>query len=284
MFQRYCGKNLYGALLRCPDGYYRDAGGANQGGTLNYSDMHKSTPNPSVSGQPGLGHYRGIVDLLGSPALGAKTLLWLVDGLYGGYYWDSKPTTWNMAPFNGRWPSSLFASLDPVAIDSVCYDFLLNEWPAVVNNGGGSTNALQGGAEDYLHEAALANSPPSLTFYDPGKTGSRLTSLGVHEHWNNPIDKQYSRNLGTGLGIELLALTASRPAPVVAIVGTGSQVVLSWQASLGGRLQFVTNLAGTNASEDWSNVSEPPTFIAGRNTVTNNLSGMRRFYRLNLAP
>ncbi len=28
----------------------------------------------------------------------------------------------------------------------------------------------------------------------------------MHEHWNNPIEKQYSRNLGTGDGIELVAL------------------------------------------------------------------------------
>ena len=30
--------------------------------------------------------------------------------------------------------------------------------------------------------------------------------LGVHEHWNNPVDKQYSRNLGTGNGIELVSI------------------------------------------------------------------------------
>ncbi|MBN2105488.1 hypothetical protein JW835_15725, partial [bacterium] len=34
--------------------------------------------------------------------------------------------------------------------------------------------------------------------------GTRLSSLGVHEHWNNAADKQYSRNLGTGEGIELI--------------------------------------------------------------------------------
>jgi hypothetical protein len=27
----------------------------------------------------------------------------------------------------------------------------------------------------------------------------------VHEHWNNPKDKQYSRNLGKKDGIELVA-------------------------------------------------------------------------------
>jgi flagellar hook assembly protein FlgD len=30
-----------------------------------------------------------------------------------------------------------------------------------------------------------------------------LTSLGVFEHWNNATDRLYSRNLGTGDGIEL---------------------------------------------------------------------------------
>ncbi|MEI2688265.1 MAG: sugar-binding protein [Anaerolineae bacterium] len=46
--------------------------------------------------------------------------------------------------------------------------------------------------------------PPSGTFYDPERDGTRLASQGVHEHWNNPTDKQYSRNLGTGNGIELV--------------------------------------------------------------------------------
>jgi len=33
-----------------------------------------------------------------------------------------------------------------------------------------------------------------------------LTSLDVHEHWNNPIDKQNTRNLKTGEGIELYTI------------------------------------------------------------------------------
>ena len=85
---------------------------------------------------------------------------------------------------------------------------------------------------------------------------------------------------GTGAGIELVALTASRPAPVVAIARTGNQVVLSWQASLGVKLQLATNLVATNTPGAWSDVSQPPTFVQGRNTVTNDISGLRRFYRL----
>ena len=35
-------------------------------------------------------------------------------------------------------------------------------------------------------------------------SGIHLKSLGTHEHWNNAIDKQYSRNLGLNTGIELV--------------------------------------------------------------------------------
>jgi len=52
---------------------------------------------------------------------------------------------------------------------------------------------------------ALADNPPSGTFYDPEHDGIPLASLGVHEHWNNAVEKKYSRNLGTGQGIELVA-------------------------------------------------------------------------------
>jgi len=275
-----CGKNWYGALLRLPNTWFRDANGTDRGGLLtNYVNLHYSTPRPKSFGYAGLGHYRAIVDLMGHPALGGKTLLYLVDGLFGGYCSESRPSKWNTAPFNGDWPSSLFVSQDPVAIDSVCYDFLLNEWPSIVNYGTpAAPDDLRGGAEDYLHEAAEANSPASGTFYDPGRTGVRLASLGVHEHWNSPTNKQYSRNLGTGQGIELVALTATRPDAVLAINSAGNQAVMSWQGSLPGyRLQSTTNLAATNP---WLDVTNSPVLVQGRNTVTNEISGWRRFYRL----
>ena len=101
------------------------------------------------------------------------------------------------APFNGQWPCSLLASQDPLAVDSVGLDLLSTEWPEFTG---------KGGVDDYLHEAALASDPPSRTFYDPDHATAtqRLPSLGVHEHWNNPQEKKYSRNLGTGKGIELV--------------------------------------------------------------------------------
>jgi hypothetical protein len=108
----------------------------------------------------------------------------------------------NLPPFAGDWPKSLFASQDPVAIDSVGFDFLHAEY---------DDHPRRPGVDDYLHEAALAAAPPSGAFYDPDHPAPvrRLGSLGVHEHWNNPVEKKYSRNLGTGNGIELVAVQPS---------------------------------------------------------------------------
>jgi hypothetical protein len=205
-----CAKNHYGSLIRTPSCYLRPdlPGRPGDGQSLAYYNMHYSLPNTSWS--PGIAQYRSLVDLMGHSELGSKTVLYLIDGLYGGYYWEARPYKWDTWPFNGDWPSSLLASQDPVAIDSVGYDFVNAEWPDVVRYGHSPSASydMVGGAEDYLHEAALADAPPSGTFYDPDHKGdvTSLASLGVHEHWNNAVDKQYSRNLGAGEGIELVLL------------------------------------------------------------------------------
>ena len=194
-------KNHYGSLIRNPVG-------GEWGDSYDYYNLHDNLPSsPGAYGLPGRGYYRPLVDLMGHRELGAKTLIYLVDVLYAGYYWEGTPYRWNSAPFDGDWPSSILASQDPVAIDSVGYDFLKMEWPDIVSGGTWGAGSLEGAAQDYLHEAAQADNPPSGTFYDPDHAGdvSRLASLGVHEHWNNPTDQQYSRNLGTGDGIELIA-------------------------------------------------------------------------------
>ena len=192
-----CAKNHYGSLRQ-----------PNAGG---YYDMHSDTP-VSV---PASGSYRNMVDLMGHRDVGGKTFLCLIDGLYTGKhatsYPNNLPRKWQMEPFNNDWCSSIFASQDQAAIDSVGFDFLIAEWPEP----GGPAHA---GTDDYLHEAALANNPPSGTFYDPENDGTRLSGLGVHEHWNNPADKQYSRNLGTGNGIELQQVSL---APDVDFSGDG---------------------------------------------------------------
>jgi hypothetical protein len=269
-----CGKNLYGALLRTPVGALRGVSHDD------YYNMHLSLPNAEWS--PGMGHYRALVDLMGHRELGGKTLLYLIDGLFAGYYWDSIPSKWTTAPFgdgnNGDWPSSLFASQDPVAIDSVAHDFLANEWPKVVSGGVGEPGSLQGGAEDYLHEAALADAPPSGAVYDPERDGVRLASLGVHEHWNNPTDKLYSRNLGRKEGIELVALHIDKQPPRLNVRRQGNGLLLSWpSAHTGYQLQSAEQLQVPGA---WTTVAEAPVVQQAQNVVSNELTGSRRFYRL----
>jgi hypothetical protein len=151
-----------------------------------------------------MGTYNSLVDLIGHKELGGKTVLYLIDGLYASKHNEYRldPTCkWESAPFNGHWTSSLFASQDGIAIDSVALDFLRSE-PTL-------STIVTGAVDNYLHEAAQANKPPSKTVYDPNKDGKPLASQGVHEHWNNATDKKYSRNLGTGTGIELVSVRAS---------------------------------------------------------------------------
>jgi uncharacterized protein (DUF362 family) len=188
-----CAKNHYGSLIRLPT----DSG---------YYDLHQSLAFLS----PQMGSYRALVDIMGHDHLGGKTVLYLIDGLYSGNHnQDTIPHKWPVAPFNGGWTSSIFVSQDPVGLESVLFDlFQLDtdsyQYPKIP------------GAHDYLIEAASADNPPSGTFYDPNHaTGvTKLPSLGVFERWNNPIDRKYSRNLGTGNGIELLFIDKNSSSPV----------------------------------------------------------------------
>jgi hypothetical protein len=146
--------------------------------------------------------YRVQVDLMGHKLLGGKELFYLLDGLWAGPEAVDSPNKWTSTPFNNDWTSSIFASQDPVAIESVAFDFLRTEYTASNSYG---TYPQMKGVDEYLHQAAdVANWPTGIT-YDPENDGTPLASLGVHEHWNNETNKQYSRNLGTGDGIELYA-------------------------------------------------------------------------------
>lgn len=151
------------------------------------------------------GMYRVQVDLMGHRLLGGNTVLFVVDGLYSAIegWSDAYPIKWQMAPFNNDFTNSILASLDPVALESVCFDLLRTEYhgPKVEFN-----RPNMAGVDDYLRQAADSTNWPTGLVYDPENDGTPISSLGVYEHWNNPIDMQYSRNLGTGEGIELVKL------------------------------------------------------------------------------
>ena len=167
------------------------------------------------------GMYRVLVEWMGHEKAGGNTMLFMVDGIWGGPEATMKPVRWQMYPFEDDWPNSIFASLDPVALESVGYDFLRTEFTLANHpdpwEGKTITFSQYNAIDDYLHQAAdpsnwpatiysESGTPAAFAGYDPEDDGSFLTSLGVHEHWDNEINMQYSRNLGTGEGIELVKI------------------------------------------------------------------------------
>lgn len=161
-----------------------------------YFEGRGFTPQPLhdyASRDRRMGSYNCLVDLIAHQHLGGKTVLYLTDFLYVAVSQNERVIKYES--FGDYWCASLFASQDPVAIDSVGLDFIRNEPRA---------DECRGYPENYLHEAALAEKPPSGTVYRPDGRRDPPVSLGVHEHWNNPRDRQYSRNLGKREGIELV--------------------------------------------------------------------------------
>jgi hypothetical protein len=139
-----------------------------------------------------MGNAAPQVDLFASEQLGGKTLLYFGDGTFGTKVDHKTIAKFLMYPFNDDWTNSLFFSQDPVAIDSVMYDFLLTE----------GTNPIEG-SQNYLHQAAV----PLPNVYDPEHDGTYLsTSLGVHEHWDRTVNifssYRYSGVAGNGIDFQ----------------------------------------------------------------------------------
>lgn len=167
----------------------------------------QETPNKPGVSRTDYGMYRVQVDLMGHRLLGGKSLFYLMDALWPADQEIGFPKKFTIAPFNTDWMSSVFASLDPVAIESVGYDFLRSEFTSTRNIGDGAgTYTQKPAADDYLHQASDPSLWASGINYDPDGTGVYLKSLGTHEHWNNATDKQYSRDLGQNTGIELVKI------------------------------------------------------------------------------
>jgi hypothetical protein len=149
---------------------------------------------------PGYGKYRHLVDYMAHEYTGGKTLLYLVDGIWGGDNWAGNIFKWEMEPFNNDYPNSLFVSQDPVAIEAVCFDFLLEEYKDKIIPEEERYPYFDG-VNDYLLQAADESYWPDNFIYDPEGDGSKITSQGVYEHWNNGIDKEYS-----GQGIDFVKI------------------------------------------------------------------------------
>ena len=170
--------------------------------------------------------------------------------------------------------SSVFASLDPVAIESVGYDFLRSEFTATRTPAAG-TYVQMPAVDDYLHQAADSVNWPTGIVYDPDKTGTPLGSLGTHEHWNNAAARQYSRNLSpaTGTGIELI-----QTAEAIGVDPLGDQTLVA-----GSSATFTVTATGmsplsyqwqreASGSSTWSKLSEGGAYT-GTKTSTLTVDG-----------
>lgn len=156
--------------------------------------------------------YSPLVDLATSPNLGAKTILYLLDGLYCGRKWRTYPLHFPNPPFNNKvvpyenpeWPSSLLGSLDCVALQSVGLDIMYAQ--SKNNNEATYHNVprilVRDNADDFLREMATPDHAPSGIKYM--QNGQPIKSLGVFEHWDNDRTMRYSRNIDPkkGNGIE----------------------------------------------------------------------------------
>jgi hypothetical protein len=175
------GKNLFGSFIEA------------------VSDLHPYHNSGLI-----MGNAAPQVDLLAHEHLGGKTLLYLGDATFATKVDHKTIAKFLMYPFNDDWTNSLFFSQDPIALDSVMYDFLHTE----------GTNPIEG-SQNYLHQAAV---PPS-DVYDPEQDGTYLsTSLGVHEHWDRTSDifssERYVGPSSNGIDYRTSGVEFARPGVV----------------------------------------------------------------------
>ncbi|NHJ85659.1 MAG: DUF362 domain-containing protein, partial [Asgard group archaeon] len=165
-------KNHFGSIAIVGDAWHLHE-------SLPMPDAHEEGKDPN--GEYGV--YRCFVDIMGHKDLGGKTILYLIDGLWGSTNYGHPPIKWRMAPFgdggatlaNADYPNSLFLSQDPVAIQSVCFDFLYEEFDLDHPTEGDPSTSDKGpfphfaGTDDFLHQAADPGNWPADVEYDPEK-------------------------------------------------------------------------------------------------------------------
>jgi hypothetical protein len=193
-------------------------------------------PEADIPIREGYHLYRVIVDLMSYKHLGGKSPIYIGDFLWGTSYEHYPPSKFRSEPFNNDWSSSLLVSLDPVAVESVALDILQEEFQVedLTTDPPRQTYVRFPAVDDYLHQAASSEWWPEGITYDPEGDGTPIGSLGVHEHWNNGTDRQYSRNLESGEGIELVYHFMEKPevGPTSATgTGTGGAELTAWLSS-----------------------------------------------------
>jgi len=126
-------KNHFGSISTCS-------------GLHNYVDVVHKPPEYRTD-------YNPLIDLIGSPLIGGKTVLTIGDALFAARRFSMPPVPWTT--FDGQLPNSLFFATDPVAVDCLMHDLLIAEPDTSVPDG--SNNYLRLAAEAGLGVYEIGN-------------------------------------------------------------------------------------------------------------------------------
>lgn len=138
--------------------------GSINGFTSGGHSMHSYFYTPNRGGTYFSTTQNPLVDINLNTNIKDKTVLIVGDGIYGTWPHNNiGPYQW--VSFGTDSPNILFFSVDPVAIDSVMYDYLLRE------------NTARG---TYIH-------PDAGAYLQIAENNG----IGVFEHWNNDLDRTY---------------------------------------------------------------------------------------------
>jgi hypothetical protein len=208
--------------------------------------------------------YRVLTDLMGHKKLGGNTVLFVLDALWSGIEATDMPVKWKIAPFNNDFPNSLLVGQDEVAVESVGLDFLRAE---ADKNTAFKDRPYFPAVDDFLHQAADSNNWPTGIKYDPEGDGITIKSLGIHEHWNNPVKKQYSRNLSIdGKGIELVLVGDTTSPPAIPATPGAISGITSQSPSLTNQIYSIRMVS--NATNYTWTVPTGWTITAGQGTFS----------------
>ncbi len=196
-------------------------------------------------------------------------------------YGDNQPTIVSFGPeetnkYITTYFRRTFVVNDPAALTNLTLGLERDDGAVVYLNGTEVFRSnLPGGTIDYLTRAPVAvGGADETTFYSTNispallRAGANLLAVEVHQQSGTSSDLTFDLKL-SGSG--------QQRAPELKAVRQSSQLVLSWSAStLGYHLESTDAAFGL----DWSVVTNLVQSANGTNTVTVDLDGGRRFFRL----
>lgn len=118
--------------------------------------------------------------------------------------------------------------------------------------------------------ASGLNRPAGLAFDSAGNLFEADGSGNIYEFTPGGTRSTFASGLSGGY-------LAFQPRHALAIVLSGTNVILTWPTNVTGTLQFTTNLVSPAI---WNTNMPSPVVVNGQNVVTNPISGTQRFFRL----